>query len=56
MADGTGTNRKGEKGETKGKCGKQINMEKRPSTKRLDGLQKAELGGELEVSGPFPKK
>lgn len=58
MADGTGTNRKQEreKGKTKGKCGKEINMGKRPGTKRSDGLQEAELGGESEVSRPFPKK
>lgn len=31
-------------------------MERRPGIKKSDGLQKAELGGELEVSGLFPKK
>lgn len=52
MADGTDTNRKQEreKGKTQWKCGKEINMG------RSDGLQEAELGGELEDSGPFPKK
>lgn len=57
MADGTGNNRKQEreKGKTKAKCGKGVNMEKRPGTKRSDGLQEADLEGELELSGPFPK-
>lgn len=57
MADGTGNNRKQEreKGKTKGKCGKGVNMGKRPGTKRSDGLQEADLEGELEDSGPFLK-